>query len=375
MSFNNISINSWRWRKTGHFFICVSILDLMEIRIQEQHLCPLWQVFWVVGKAFEKEFHIEAEREMDSNRKTYTACQGKLQQNQSHSVLNSGLTAPMMDWSLGECSPPSGKTPGGHIHLWSLLRSLISFRLWHHFLECAAWDGLAAQFMDLCLNTWAWAGLSGKQFGNLVDEGSGWQQVPFVAFTACCHDKDSACFINVFQCHGEGHLNTDGEPSLWRPLTHTVSGLGGGSAQTLRTSVLWGLFGVREEEASRKWISRGFMENIVWIYFSRCCLDIFVHTHSCRRCALMSTNDNAVCAMQVTKEFVIFPRSEDRPNGVLPWNVRADSSLWSLYLEPRDATCHRGWLPGPLAALLSEGVWILCAFQNGKCGWKTLYWL
>lgn len=116
---------------------------------REQHLCPLWKVFWVVGKVFEKDFHIEAEREMDSDRKTCTARQGKLQRNQSHSILGSGLTALMMDGSLGECRPPSGKTLGGHIHLCSSLRSLISSRLWLLFLECAARDGLVAQFMDL----------------------------------------------------------------------------------------------------------------------------------------------------------------------------------------------------------------------------------
>lgn len=59
-----------------------------------------------------------------------------------------------------------------------------------------------------------------------------------------------------------------------------------------------------------------------------------MHTHSWIRCALMSTNDNTACATQVTKESVIFPRSEDRPHGVLPWHRRADSSLWSLYLQP-----------------------------------------
>lgn len=52
--------------------------------------------------------------------------------------------------------------------------------------------------------------------------------------------------------------------------------------------------------------------------FPRYCLEIFVHTHSWIRCALMSTNDNTACATQVTKESVIFPRSEDRPHGVLP---------------------------------------------------------
>lgn len=51
--------------------------------------------------------------------------------------------------------------------------------------------------------------------------------------------------------------------------------------------------------------------------FPRYCLEIFVHTQSWIRCAPMSTNDNTACATPVTKESLMFPRSEARLNGVL----------------------------------------------------------
>lgn len=41
----HISVTVEGEEKTGHSFICISVWDLMEIKMGGQRLCPLWQVF------------------------------------------------------------------------------------------------------------------------------------------------------------------------------------------------------------------------------------------------------------------------------------------------------------------------------------------